>query len=342
VNVLRAALLFAMLGSAIGAWGQSAGTHAATATRMMQDRLFSEAAAEFERALAVEPTNDAVRFQYATCLLAEGRNSEARQQFEAVRQRIGDSPGLNYYLGRLDLLADDFAGAVRRLRPLETNADFPQAAFYLGLAYLGAGALPEATRCLERAAGKTPNDAQVHYRLARAYSQSGRDAEAEKQYEAYRKARADARITEKDVRACSDALHSRPIAEARTVCERVADPNDPERLVVLGQLYGEAGAFADAIGPLEAAVKLDPNSFEAWHNLGLSLFRLERYKDARAPLERAAALNPNYFDTLNLLAATLYVLGDDTAALPVLERAHALNPNDAQIGAALEQLKRKH
>lgn len=337
--MLRMALMFAMFGAPVGAWAQSNEAHYAAATRMMQDRLFSEAAAEFEKALAAEPTNDAVRFQYATCLLAEGRNAEARQQFEAVRLRLGDSPGLNYYLGRLDLLAGDFANAVRRLRPLETNTDFPQSAFYLGLAYLGAGSLPEAIRCLEEAAVKSPNDPQVHYRLARAYSQSGRGAEAEKQYEAYRKARADARTTEKDVRACSDALHSRPIADARPICERVADPNDPERLIVLGQLYGEAGAFADAIAPLEAAVKLDSNSFEAWHNLGLSLFRLERYRDARAPLERAAALNPNYFDSLNLLAATLYMLGDDAAALPVLERAHALHPNDAQIAAALEQLR---
>lgn len=339
MNVLRAAFLLAILAAANGGRGQSVESHAATATRLMEDRLFSEAAAEFEKAIAAAPADDAVRFQYATCLLAEGRSSEARQQFEAVRQRTGDSPGLNYYLGRLDLLADDFASAVRRLRTLESNADFPQASFYLGLAYLGAGSLPEATRCLEKAAAKSPNDPQVHYRLARAYSQSGRDAEAENQYEAYRKARAEARTTEKDVRACSDALHSRPIAEARPICGRVADPNDSERLVVLGQLYGETGAFADAVEPLRSAAKLDPNSFEAWHNLGLSLFRLERYKDARAPLEKAAALNPNYFDTLNLLAAALYMLGDDAAALPVLERAHVLKPEDAQIAAALEQLR---
>ena len=87
------------------------------------------------------------------------------------------------------------------------------------------------------------------------------------------------------------------------------------------------------------AAKLDPNSFEAWHNLGLSLFRLNRFEEARAPLERAAALNPGFFDTLNLLAATLYVLRDDAAALPVLERAHALRPDDAQVAAALEQLR---
>jgi tetratricopeptide (TPR) repeat protein len=339
--LLRAVVVLAVIGAAGGAWGQEAGSHAAGATRLMQDRLFSEAAAEFEKALAEDTGNYAVRFQYGTCLLAEGRNAEARQQFDAVRQHLGDSPGLDYYLGRLDLLSNDFAGAIRRLRPLEANSDFPQASYYLGLAYLGSGSLPEAIRCLEKAAAKAPGDPQVHYRLARAYSQAGRDADAERQYQAYRQARADEKNTEKDVRACSEALHNRPLEEARAVCRRVQDPNDPERLVVLGQLYGEAGAFADAIEPLQAAAKLDANSFEAWHNLGLSFFRLERYREARAPLERAAALNPNFFDTLNLLAATLYVLGDDAAALPVLERAHKLRPDDRQIAAALEELKKK-
>src|ERR1039458_10476703 len=69
----------------------------------MQDRLFSEAAAEFEQALAVDPNNDEVRIRYATCLFAQQRDGEARKQFEIERQRLGDRPGLNYYLGRLDL-----------------------------------------------------------------------------------------------------------------------------------------------------------------------------------------------------------------------------------------------
>ncbi len=63
----------------------------------MQDRHYREAAAEFEQALAVDPDNDAVRIQYATCLFAAERNEDARKQFEIERQRQGDRPGLNYY-----------------------------------------------------------------------------------------------------------------------------------------------------------------------------------------------------------------------------------------------------
>lgn len=332
------ALLTALLAAAALAPAQTE-THAARGARLMQDRLFSEAGAEFEKALAADPHSGPLRLQYAACLFAQGRNEEARKEFETVKQRHGDSPAVAYYLGRLDLLANDFAGAIRKLRPIEASPNLPQTAFYLGLAYLGSGSLQEGIRYLEKAAVRNPRDAQVHYRLARAYSQAGRDAEAEKEYGLYRQARAGIKDAERDVRECNDALRNRPLAEARPICQRVADPNDPGRLVLLGQLYGDNGAFAEAVEPLRQAAKLDDSSFEVWHNLGLSLFRLKRYQEARTPLERATALNPSFFDTWNLLAATLYMLGDDRAAIPALERAHALRPGDAQIAATLQQLR---
>jgi tetratricopeptide (TPR) repeat protein len=115
--------------------------------------------------------------------------------------------------------------------------------------------------------------------------------------------------------------------------------DDSRRLILLGELYSGNGAFSDAIEPLRQAVKLDPESFDAWNSLGVSLFRLKRYQEALPPLRKAASLNPQFFSTLTLLASTLHALGDDAAALPVLERAHKLNPDDAQVTSRLEQLR---
>ena len=74
---------------------EDAASHVGKAVRLMQDRLFSEAAAEFVQALAVDPNNDEVRIRYATCLFAQYRNDEARKQFEIERQKLGDRPGLS-------------------------------------------------------------------------------------------------------------------------------------------------------------------------------------------------------------------------------------------------------
>jgi len=316
-----------------------AASHVGKAVRLMQDRLFSEAAAEFEQALAVDPNNDAVRIQYATCLFAQERNDQARKQFEIERQRLGDRPGLNYYLGRLDLRADDFTSAIEKLAPLESNPALSKVSLYLGLAYMSAGQRARALECLERAARNNPRDPEVHYRLGRVYSMAGRTGDADREYKLYRDWRESQRVAEQDGRECMDALRTQPIAQARIVCQRIADPNDSRRLILLGQLYSENSAFSDAIEPLQQAVKLDPESFEAWQSLGLSLFRLKRYQEALPPLRKAASLNPQFFGALTLLASTLHALGDDAAALPVLERAHNLNPDDAQLTSVLEQLR---
>jgi tetratricopeptide (TPR) repeat protein len=319
----------------------AAATHVGKAVQLMQDRHFSEAAAEFEKALAADPNSDPVRIQYGTCLFAQERDEEARKQFEIERQKLGDRPGLNYYLGRLDLRANQFASAIEKLAPLEADPGLSDVSLYLGLAYLSAGDQARALECLKRAAKKNPDDSEVHYRLGRLYSVAGRADDANREYKLYRDEQETQRIAEQEGSDCKDALRTQPLAVARMVCNRIADPKDPRRLILLGQLYVENRAYADAIEPLQQAVKLEPDSFEAWNNLGASLFWLKRYRQALPPLQKASTLNPQFFTTLTMLASTLHMLGDDAAALPILEKAHELNPDDAQVKSGLAQLRAK-
>jgi Flp pilus assembly protein TadD len=313
--------------------------HLSRGVQLMQDQLFEAAASEFEQALAINAADPQARFRFAVCLLSLGRNDEARRQFEQVRKQAGESRYVTYYLGRLDLLSNDYKSAIQRLGSLAEDPPFPDTAFHLGVAYISSGDVAGGTKWLERAAKLLPRDYRVHYRLARAYSSAGRDKEADREYSLYTQLRDEHKNTEKDVRACSGALASGPLAGAREVCHRIYDPNDPDKLTLLGQLFGDAGAFGEALDPLTRAVQLDPDSFQAWHNLGVTYFRLNRYKEARAPLEKAVALRPEFYGSVVLLGATLYMLGDDAAALPVLEHAHRLNPADTQTSAVLEKLR---
>lgn len=313
--------------------------HVGRAIRLMQSRLYSEAASEFEQALRSQPDNDTVRIQYATCLFIQERNNEAREQFEIERQRLGDLPGLIYYLGRLALRANDFEAAVLKLAPLESNPAFPDVSLYLGLAYMSLGRLDLAGECLERAVKKNPRDPEVHYRLARFYSIADRTQDADREYTLYREWTEYRRLAQQYAGECADALRTKPVAQARITCQRIADPNDAQRLILLGQLYLENGAFSEAIEPFEQAARLTPDAFDAWQGLGLSLFKLQRYAEALVPLQKAASLNPQFLDTLALLASTFHALGNDGDALAVLERAHNLNPNDARLTAVLDQLR---
>ncbi len=316
---------------------ENAETHCARGNALFAQERFPEAAAEFEQALEIDPGMATARFQYAVCLFAEGRNPDSRAQLLEFQQRFGPTHDVQYYLGRLDLLAGDSAAAIRELTPLSADAKIPKASYYLALAYLAAGDQVTALKWMRQADERTPNDYHVQYRLARLYAALGRTSESENEFQLYNQARNYARDTEADLRACSAALeHAKSNPET---CARLNGHNDPERLVLLGQIYGDHGSYSNALDPLAQAVKLDPGSYEAWQNLGITFFKLGRYAEARNPLEKASALRPDNFDAVNLLAATLYMLGDDAAALPLMERAHQMKPEDAQLAAALKQLK---
>ena len=312
--------------------------HLSRGSDLMHQQLYDAAATEFEEALKIQPSDPRAHFQYAVCLLSLGRNDEARAQFEQAKKIGGESRYITYYLGRLDLLSNDYAAAIKRLNTLAQNPPFPDTAFYLGVAYISNDDAVDGIKWLERAAKLQPADYRVHYRLARAYSTAGRQQDASREYKLYDQFLNEHKSTETEARACTEALRSQA-QTAHDVCQRMFDPNDPEKLTLLGQLYGDAGAYEQALDPLKRAVQLDPKSYEAWHDLGLTYFRLQKYADARAPLEKATALRQEAYGSVVMLGATLYMLGDDAAALPVLEHAHRLNPGDAQTEAVLEKLR---
>jgi Flp pilus assembly protein TadD len=335
---LLAVWLLVLTGTACQAQRIANDSHLSRGTQLMHDQLFESAAKEFQEALAIHPGDPRASFQYAVCLLSLGRNDEARNQFESLQKQTGGSPHITYYLGRLDLLSNDYGSAIKRFSSISRTPPFPDTGFHLGVAYISSGDLTNGIKWLEEAAKRLPRDYRVHYRLARAYSSARRERDANKEYELYRKFLNEHKNTETDVRACSDALNSQSDS-AHQSCQRLFDPNDPEKLTLLGELYGDAGAFDQALDPLTRAAQLDANSYEAWHDLGLTYFRMQRYKEARSPLQNAVKLQPDAYGSVVTLGATLYMLGDDEAALPMLEHAHQLNPADAQTNAVLEKLR---
>jgi len=337
-------LATAVLAVALGA-GQSqdektgGDAHLSRATQLVREQLYEAAAGEYEAALTSRPNDPRVHLQYAVCLFNLGRNDEARKEFERVRDIAGESRYVTYYLGRIDLLANDYESAIKLLGAAAANPPFPDTAFHLGVAYASFGDDKAAIQWLEQAVKASPQDYRVHYRLARAYSSAGREEEAGREYTSYERLRNEQKATEEVVRACSDALHGSPPANAREICHRIYDPNDPEKLTLLGQLFGDSGMPEDALEPLSRAAQLDPKSFEALHDLGVSYFRLRRYQEARKPLETAVSLRPEFYGSVALVRATLYMLGDDAAALPVLEHALRLKPSDTETRAVVEKLR---
>ena len=309
-------------------------THIGKGYELVQNDRFAEAAQEFRAALALEPGATKARYQLAVCLFAVGERDAARKEFERLSKETQNDASVAYYLARLDLVAGDSASAIRRLVPLMAHPPFSDAAFYLGSAYLTHGDREQAIRWLRKAAQSDPRDFRIHYRLARALQQNGLHKESEQEYALSTEMREHYNETARQSTACVQALRTVP-AGAVEICQRLFDPNDPDKLTTLGMLYGENGKYEEAIEPLQRAAQLDPDSFEVYHNLGLTYFRLKRFAEARAPLEKAVSLRADFFGSNALLGATLYSLKDDPAAYRVLDFAHQLKPDDADTAELL-------
>jgi len=313
----------------------TAEAHVGKGYTLVQDRMYEQAVREFQSALVLDPTLVRARFQLAVCYFALQHYKEARGEFERLDRETESAPAVLYYLGRLDLNDDNPQEAVSRLNKITKEPPYPDALFYLGTAYLKNGNLQAAERWLKAAAEQAPRDFRISERLARVYLKAGRRAEAEQQFNNSSSLRQRYNEAARQGVDCVQALKTQPLDQARLICQQLFDSSDPDKLLTLGMIYGQQNFPAEAIEPFERAVRLDPESFEAQHNLGLTYFRLKRYAEARRPLERAVDLRPDYFGSNALLGATLFALKEDASALAVLEHAHSLNPEDADTSNLL-------
>jgi Flp pilus assembly protein TadD len=296
---------------------------------LRQDR-YDAAATEFRAALRLDPTLVMrARFPLGVALFELKQTAEARREFEAVRREAGDHPNVSYYLGRLDLMDQDFAGAVRNLTKAIVKPPFPDTAYYLGLAYFKQGDLAAAEKWLRQAAQVNPRDSLARYQLAMVYRNQGREDEAKKAFADS----AELRRRDTDESAlrtqCAQKLDTGPRTEARAFCQRLYDPDDAERLTALGTIYGQHGDLEAALEPLRRAAELAPERPQMQYNLAFTYYRMGRFQDARVPIAKAVQRWPDIFQLNFLYGAVLAKLGEDLSAYQALTRAHELNRQDA-------------
>ncbi len=312
-------------------------SHVGAGYRLMHQDRFEEAANEFATALAADPDDERIRYQRAVCLFASGKREESRAEFERLPSMAAADPQVVYYLGRIALLSGDNDRAIRLLRSIAARPPFPDTAFFLAGAYFAKGDNQKAAQWFETAVRREPNNAPVHYRLGRAYQALGDGEKAAKEFATSTNLRQRLDLASRDAVLCGEALKRDLSAESHAICNRLFDPNDPDKLMFLGMLYGDHKDYEASVRPLELAAKLDPESFEAYHNLGLTYFRLRRYPAARTALERALSLRPDYSASRAVLAAVLLALGEDEAGYAAASRAHQLDPENKETVEVLFQ-----
>lgn len=309
---------------------ESAEAHVGKAYDALKEERYKVAVSEFRAALQLDPKLvTRARFPLAVALFEMHEWTEARREFEAVRSETGDHPNVLYYLGRLDLMEQNFERAIRNLTQAVAKPPFPDTAYYLGLACFKQGDFAAAEKWLKLALQTNPRDSLAAFQLALVYRKDHRDRDADAMFTRSAELRREQSEESRQKLECGQALAQQPREAARVVCQRLYDSNDAEKLTALGTMYGQHGDLEAALEPLQRAAELAPQSPQMQYNLAYTYYRMNRFAEARRPIAAAVERWPDLFQLNALYGAVLLKLNELLPAYQALHRAHELNQQDA-------------
>jgi Flp pilus assembly protein TadD len=334
---VSAALVALCLIAAPGVCAESATSWMDQGLQHLKQARYEQAIEAFRRALKLDPALVLAQYDLGVCYFALGQFDDAQRAFRESQLLNPSDRYTAYYLARLDLIQDRVGDAIRGFEALTSNGQVADAYYYLGSAYFRQGNFQSAVQSLQKAAAVNTGDYRIPFLLARAYKKLGREAAADREFTRSAKLRAADQLTARELLACNTALDTLPPASALAECRKSLYGTDPVKLVNLGVVWGEHGFYEAALDPLAKAAKLNPEDYEPHFNLGLTYVRLKQYAKARQPLEIAVSLRSEAFDAVALLGSVLFALGDDYGALPHLRHAHMLRPGDAKVSTLLFQ-----
>ncbi len=119
----------------------------------------------------------------------------------------------------------------------------------------------------------------------------------------------------------SQALHEYGVALS-------LDPSDTRTMTYQAQTLSDINRWNDAEETYKRIIRLRPNYWLAYNELGNNYNAQANYVDALAAYQAAAAAAPGRADPFNNIASMYFQLGDFKEALSAIDKAIALAPKD--------------
>jgi tetratricopeptide (TPR) repeat protein len=270
-----------------------------SAMRLDQEK-FDDARSLAERALKSSRGNPRAEYLIGNALCQQGNYAEAKPHLEAA---VVGSPNFEtgYLLGLTYLKLHDPTHAEMLFKDMVAGmGDTAKLHMYLGRAYRNGGYIDRAVEELKKAAAKNPDEPQVHYFLGLAYL--GRDGDSGFA-EAAPEFREELHRNPNDYRSryllgyILLKQHDLPNAETELAQAVALDPQNPDPLIYLGQVYAETNRPQEAEKALRSAIVLttDPsrNDYQisrAHYVLGRILFDSDRKDEGKEEMRKAAEL----------------------------------------------------
>jgi tetratricopeptide (TPR) repeat protein len=183
-----------------------------------------------------------------------------------------------------------------------------------------------------------PERADVHYKLAQAYLESGDPGKA---YGAYaRAADLDPSNVDAQLQAGTLLVAAGEFERARTRAELAlkADPKNTAAYILMGNALAGLKDTKRALQEIEQAIALDPASAPAWTALGAVQFAGGGRERAGESFQKAVALAPQKVEPRLALANYQWAQGDAAAAERTLKEALALDKDAIVVHRSLALL----
>jgi len=221
---------------------------------------------------------------------------------------------------------------------LSQDPSNPEAAHWLGLLLLQAGAVQEAVALLEKAASARPTDAAFRHNLGQAYLGLGRVDDAIGAFD---------HATSLDPRS-TDALFSSAVA--RLARQNLGDAEAALTLLNKAQFHGlgspelhqhlavallMTGRIDEAIAACKTAIERKPDYAEAHYHLGVAYRQLGKVNESRECIARAVELKPDYARALHGLAGLEAEAGRFPQAEALLRTEVGASPQSQDARQAL-------
>ncbi len=255
-KVRRYILLVFTVGSPLTAAGQESLGEAATrmsrGVAFLEQFRFSDAAAEFERVVALRPESAAAHLNLGIAWFNERNFGAARASFTRARDLDPEGLPAHYNLGLIEKLEGNTEAALDSfLRVAARDPDDSMTQYYLGSAYAALGRLQEAEKALRAAIRLQPEHESAHFSLGNVLVRAGRREEGRAQLMRFQELREG--FSGGGVSAGLQYTELGPYAEA------LEDPPAPLHREQTEPLLSGAGAFREATSEWGIALAaLDP------------------------------------------------------------------------------------
>jgi tetratricopeptide (TPR) repeat protein len=248
-----------------------------------------QAASYLDEALKLKPGDIQTQVDASAVWFRKGDVGKAKALLKSVLAKEPRHARAHGLLGRIYVFEGDADNAVQELKTsVDLDDDF-ETSYFLGIAYLIAKKIPEASSWFHELESKMGDSAALHMLFGRAYLVS--------------------RVPEQAIPEFRQAI--------------TLDPSYPRAHGFLGYAYLEhfqEEGYPQARAEFEKEVKLHPDEYQVQELLGIANVNLRDYPAAEAALLRAARLHPQESSTYLYLGETYAATNRIKAAVDVLEK----------------------